>query len=363
MATYVAEALNDPTLYFETLIWTGNGNTPRILTGLDFQPDMVWSKRRDDAAGHNLLDSVRGAGANSELCPSSTGVEGSNAAETYGYLSAFTADGFTVTEGSSDNAYWNNNTATYVAWCWKAGTSFSNDASATSIGSIDSSGSASSDAGFSICSYTGSGSAATIKHGLSSVPKMIITKDKDNSNAWYVYHVSNGNTHGLRLSATDAKEDDATLWNDTNPTSSVYSVGSNTGTNRSANPIIAYCFAEKQGFSKFGSYTGNGNADGTFVYTGFKPAFLMVKITNTTNNWMMWDNKREDVPGANENDNMLRANVSDAELADNNMDFLSNGFKFKKVSAGYNGSGNTYIYMAFAEAPFVNSKGVPCNAR
>ena len=119
MATYVAEDLNDPTLYFETLIWTGDGNTPRTLTGLDFAPNMIWSKRRDDAAGHNVLDSVRGAGANAELCPSSTGAEGSNAAETYGYLSAFTSDGFTVTAGSSDNAYWNNNTATYVAWCWK----------------------------------------------------------------------------------------------------------------------------------------------------------------------------------------------------------------------------------------------------
>ena len=342
MAAYTT--IDNPELYFQVKLWTGNGSNPRTIT-LDgdenMQPDMVWYKCRSHAVPNILLDSVRTAGNDKELQPDDTTAEGGTSADADGYISAFTSNGFTLTEGSSGDHYTNEGSRTFVAYCWKE----------------------SSDAGFDIVTYTGNETARTISHSLSAKPRVIICKGRSVASNWTVQHGSYGAEKQFQLQETDAVADHATTWNDTEPTTSVFSVGTGTACNDNGETFVSYLFAEKQGFSKFGSYTGNGNADGTFVYTGFKPAFLMVKITNTTNNWMMWDNKREDVPGANENDNMLRANVSDAELADNNMDFLSNGFKFKKVSAGYNGSGNTYIYMAFAEAPFVNSKGVPCNAR
>jgi hypothetical protein len=230
-------------------------------------------------------------------------------------------------------------------------------------GSTQSTVSANTTAGFSIVSYTGTGANATVGHGLGSVPQWIITKDRDNSNQWYVYHVGIGNTHGLRLSTTDAKDDDATLWNDTTPTSSVFSVGSNTGTNRSANPIIAYCFADKTGYSKFSSYTGNGNADGAFIYTGFKPALTIIKNSGSTGPWYLFDNKR---PGFNVINVEITANSSDSEATDVSLDFLSNGFKLRKTGTGVNGDGNSYIYMAFAENPFVaNDSGtvVPSTAK
>ena len=339
--------IDDPTLYFETLTWTGDGNTPRTLTGLDFQADMIWSKRRDDAAGHNLLDSVRGAGANSELCPSSNGAEGSNAAETFGYLSAFTSDGFTVTAGSSDNAYWNNNTATYVAWCWKE--------SAT--------------AGFDIVSYTGNGSNRTISHSLSAKPAMMIVKQRSEARDWWVYnknlHGTDGATGVLYLDLTDAAGTSATTsWNSTAPTTSVFSLGTTVGVNKASQTYIAYLFAEKQGFSKFGSYIGNGNVDGTYVHLGFRPAWLLIKRSSASGtDWILHDNKRA---GFNVNDDYLAANTSAAEVTGNtyqNLDLLANGFKKRRSGTGTNTSGETYVYMAFAEQPFVNSKGVPCNAR
>ncbi len=216
MATYVAEALNDPTLYFETLIWTGDGNTPRSLSGLDFQPDMVWSKRRDDAAGHNVLDSVRGAGVDKEIQTNGTGAEGSGRVDEFGYMSAFTSDGFTVTAGSSDNAYWNNNTATYVAWCWKE----------------------SADAGFDIVSWTGNGSSQNISHSLSAVPHFMITKNRSATGDWSTYHKYGGGTKTFYLSNTDAIGTTSSPWNDTTPTSSVFSVGGGAYTNGDGNSII-----------------------------------------------------------------------------------------------------------------------------
>ena len=338
MATYVAEALNDPTLYFETLIWTGDGNTPRSLSGLDFQPNMVWSKRRDDAAGHNVLDSVRGAGVDAELCPSSDGVEGSNNANAYGYLSAFTSDGFTVTAGSSDNAYWNNNTATYVAWNWKE----------------------SADAGFDIVTFTGNGSARTISHSLSAVPKMMAVKNRSTSQSWRIYHNALGATKEIYFDLTDAAGTSSSTWNDTSPTSSVFSVGGGAGSNENTSSIVAYLFSEKQGFSKFGSYIGNGNVDGTFVYTGFRPAMVIQKMSSSGGySWHIFDNKRDP---HNPIDKRLFPDATDGDSTSTNVDFLSNGFKLRSTGTGYNGA-HTHIYAAFAEAPFVNSNGVPCNAR
>ena len=359
--------IDDPTQYFEALIWTGDGNTPRSLTGLEFQPDMVWSKRRDDAAGHNILDSVRGAGVDAELCPSSDGVEGSNNQNAYGYLSAFTSDGFTVTEGSSDNAYWNNNTATYVAWCWKAETSFTNDQSATGVGSIDSAGSINTTAGFSIIGFTGDAqTGTTIAHGLGVKPNMIILKNREPDVAnWQVYHSSLDATDYLQLNSTGASTDSNTRWNDVEPTSSVFTTGSSGDVcgDSSGETFISYCFANVQGFSKFGSYVGNGNADGTFVYTGFRPAYIMSKSHTNTESWIIKDATRDSFNSADTN---LAANSTSSESTwgtEYDIDILSNGFKMRDAAGQTNGSGYGFIYMAFAEAPFVNSGGVPANAR
>ena len=361
--------IDDPTIYFETLLWTGNGNTPRTFTGLDFAPNMTWSKRRDDAAGHNLLDTVRGSGADAELCPSTNGAEGSNNANAYGYLSAYTSDGFTVTEGSSDNAYWNNNTATYVAWNWKAGTSFSNDASATSVGTIDSTGSINTTAGISIISYTGTGSAGTIAHGLGAVPKVVLAKRRSDASNWCMYHASVGNTKALYLNNNTVGATSTTFWNDTNPSSTVFTVGSDAATNGSSDTQIAYCFAEKKGYSKFGSYTGNGHAsDGPYIYLGFRPAIVITKKTDGADDWRIFDNKRSS-SGFNPVDKHIYPYSNGAESSSSTnsvpdgFDFLSNGFKIRQASAGINANGGAYIYMAFAESPFVTSTGIPNNAR
>ena len=346
MAVYTT--IDDPEAYFQAKIYTGTGSSQaQTFDGdTDMQPDMVWIKQRSGVEQHVIFDSVRGV--QKYITPNTTAAEGDTATT----LTAFGSDGFTegghgITGGSS---------GTYAAWCWKANGS----GSSNTDGSINTTKtSANTTSGFSINTFTGSGSAATIGHGLGAVPTMIISKETGGSNAWYVYHVANGNTHGLRLSATDAKEDDATLWNDTTPTSSVYSVGSNTGTNDTT-AMVSYVFTPKQGFSKFGSYTGNGNADNTFVYLGFKPAFVMIKRTNSTKDWYIFDNK---VNPINPTAHYLEPNTSDAQGNYAWIDFLSNGFKIRNTSDGAGGSGDTYIYAAFAEAPFVNSNGVPCNAR
>ena len=359
---YVDENLNDPTKYFEALIWTGDGTSPRTLSGLEFQPDMVWSKRRDDAAGHNLLDSTRGAGENAELCPSSTGIAGSNQAETYGYLSAFTSDGFTVTEGSSDNAYWNNNTATYVSWNWKAGTTSGITTTGSTITLIGYSFSQTS--GFSIVRYHGNETAgAKIPHGLAQKPAMIILKNLNNTEQWCVYHHRNTSapaTDYLLLDSTTATADTDVVWNDTEPDTVNVTLGGNDIVNKNGEDLIGYIFAEKQGYSKFGSYVGNNNANGPFLYCGFKPSFFLVKKTDGTDSWTMLDNKRSPF---NPVDDQLYANGSDAEADADVLDFVSNGIKIRGNGGSYNGSGNNYIFMAFAEAPFVNSEGVPCNAK
>jgi len=226
-------------------------------------------------------------------------------------------------------------------------------------GTIQSNISPNTTSGFSIVSYTGTGSAATIGHGLSSAPKMIITKDLNNSNSWYCYHTGIGNTHGLRLNTTDAKDDDATLWNDTTPTSSVFSVGSNTGTNRSSNPMIAYCFAEKKGYSKIGSYVGSGSD--VFIYTGFKVGWLLVKNADATNGWLVIDTTRSP---ANPQGKYIYTDSGNAEGTVTYGEFFSNGFGWKGTgSVAVNQSGEQFIYMAFADNPFTSSTGTPVTAR
>jgi len=360
MASYTA--IDNPELYFQVKTYTGNGTDDTSIT-LDgdenMQPDLVWLKRRDNAGRNRLFDSVRGA--TKWLRSDDTDAEGTAADS----LKSFDSDGFTLgADSASGGINVNINTETMAAWCWKAGTSFSNDASATSVGSIDSAGSINTTAGFGIIEWSGSAANATIAHGLQAVPKMIICKDTNDTYNWGVYHHKNTSAPEedyLYLNTNAATATSSSVWNDTTPISTVFSVGNAGATNASGtNNMIAYCFAEKQGFSKFGSYTGNGNADGTYVHLGFRPAYVLIKRSSATEYWGVLDNKRNTYNPANL---YLAPNRSDADTTYTTLDFLSNGFKHRSTGAMFNASGSTYIYMAFAEAPFVNSKGVPCNAR
>ena len=350
--------IDKPTDFFNSVLYTGNGSSPRSITGVGFQPDFNWTKSRSASGSHVLANSV--SGANKQLVSNNNSAEATNGA--YGYLSAFGSDGWTMTTGSSDFSRMNTNSTTYVSWNWLAGTSFTNDASATGIGTIDSAGSRNTDAGFSIISYTGTGSAATVAHGLGSTPKMIIVKNRSSSQHWQVYHISTGNTKSSQLSGGGGADTASTYWNNTSPTSTVFSIGTGTPTNGNGNAIIAYCFVEKQGYSKFSSYVGNGSASsGPFVYTGFKPAFVMIKRTDSTSSWEMYDAKRE---GFNPQVHALYANGSNAEdNTDDLLDLLSNGFKLYHDGGGLNASGSSYIFMAFASNPFTTSTGIPACAR
>ena len=341
-----------PSDYFNTITYTGDGSASRNITGVGFQPDWVWGKCRNVSVSHAIYDSVRGA--SNLINTNSSSAEGTNPA-----LNAFVSDGFTV----NSDSYFNGNSNTYVAWNWKAGTSFTNDASATGIGTIDSTGSVNTDAGFSIISYTGNATTnAKVAHGLGVAPSMMIVKKRNGAFNWGIYHKTL-TAHKLLAFTTGTPDDDASYWNDVEPTSSVFNLGSGALTNGSGSTMIAYCFAEKQGYSKFGSYTGNNDDNGTFVYTGFKPAFVMVKITaGQTDNWIMQDNKINSFNGASSQ--RLRPNSSGAEFSSSNeIDLLSNGFKTHGADGEINGSGFSYIYMAFAENPFVTSTGVPATAR
>jgi hypothetical protein len=356
MANYTT--INKSTDYFNTKLYTGNAvdgsGTTQSVTGLDFSPNLVWIKSRSATKSHYLFDVVRGV--NTQL--NSNNANDENVSNS---LTHFLSDGFTL----SDEPEVNESGHTFVSWNWKTETSFTNDASATSIGTIDSTGSVSTDSGFSVISYTGNGSGgATVAHGLGSVPHMYIIKRRNaNSSNWHVYHQGIGETKGLRLNLTNA-ESTTDIWNDTAPTNSVFSLGSSVDVNASGGTYIAYCFAEKTGYSKFGKYSANQNSDGPFSFLGFKPAFLMIKRLGT-DPWMMLDNKRD---GYNVTEKFLAGNASDSEATEGSsvgIDFLSNGFKCRGTSGKYNStnSGVEYIYMAFAEAPLVGSNNVPCTAR
>ena len=357
MAAYTS--IDDPSAYFKVQLYTGDGNSSNAITfndtDTDMQPDLVWIKNRTatSSGSHILNDAVRGT--QKALYPNGTDAE----ASTSDGLSAFGSDGFTVGDGAIIN-YNNDN---YVAWCWKAGTSFTNDASATSVGSIDSAGSINTTSGFAIIRWSGTAANATIAHGIAAPKMMIIKRISGGTESWVVYHQAISPAKHLFLNGTDAENADTNNFQNTATTSSVFSVGTYNQMNASGtNNMIAYCFAEKQGFSKFGSYTGNGNADGTFVYTGFRPAWFLTKKSSASgNNWTLWDNKRD---AKNPMDLLLHPNSSNAENdSGDNIDFCSNGVKLRNTAGGNNASGATYIFMAFAEAPFVNSNGVPCNAR
>jgi hypothetical protein len=338
--------LDTPSDYFSTKLYTGTGANQSI-TGVGHQPDLVWIKDRTNTNNQVWTDSVRGV---EKVILSNA----NNAETTYtDGLVAFTSDGFNL--GDDDDGQMNVSGNACVSWNWKAGGS----ASSNTDGSITSTVSANTTAGFSIVSYTGNGTAgATIGHSLGQKPDMMIIKTRDGVNHFFVYHTSLGATKHILVNETDAAASFTVTWNDTEPTSSVFSVGTSFGTNKSGDNYIGYCFTEKKGYSKFGSYTGNANNDGAFIYLGFKPAFFMVKKTDATDDWRMFDNKR---PGRNVIDDELKANTSGAEGTGDKMDFLSNGVKFR-ISTSVNTS-NSFIYMAFAESPFVTSTGIPTTAR
>ena len=347
--------IDNPELYFQTVLWTGNGSSSRSITldgSEDMQPDWVWIKARTGSEGtqqHYVYDVVRGA--TKYIQTSTTNVEGTKS----NGLSAFASDGFTVGDDNANNA----SSTTYVAWCWRA----SGSSSSNSNGSRSSTVSANNDAGFSIVKWTGNNSNTTVGHGLNAAPSAIITKSLASTKQWAYGgdNLNNWNNY-IPLSDTDVSYNDATMWNDTAPTSTVFTVGTSNLTN-SPSDMIGYCFVEKQGFSKFGSYTGNGNTDGVFVYTGFRPAFVMTKRTDGISHWLMKDNKRDSF---NVSDTLLVANDNDSESnwgTGRKIDFLSNGFKARSTSTGLNVSGASYIFLAFAESPFVNSSKVPNNAR
>jgi len=343
--------INKSSLHMNTKTFTGNGGTQSI-TGVGFQPDMTWLKKRNGTANHHLVDSVRGVGY--YLYPNLTNAQGGSGNS---LLTSFNSDGFTLDSGADSNA----SGATGVSWNWKAGTTSGITQGSATI--TPSSYSINATAGFSIIKWQGTNAHASVPHGLGVAPKMIIIRRLESSSSWVVYHHSIGNTKRLTLDSNAAESGASGGWfNNTSPTADLFHVGTDGGSNGSTDNYIAYCFAEKTGYSKFVSYVGNGNADGTFIYTGFKPAFILLKHTTSAESWHLFDGKRANL--FNPVNGRLQADSSGAEYTGKNVfDFVSNGFKLKDNNGAYNGSGSTYIYMAFAEAPLVGTNNVPCTAR
>jgi len=323
--------------YFNTKLYTGTGSS-NALTGVGFQPDWVWIKCRDDSHNHQVFDSVRGV--HKRMRTDTDGAETTSSES----LKTFDSDGFTL--GTQTNV--NQSSGTFASWNWKA----NGAGSANTDGTISSTVSANTTSGFSIVKWTGTGSSGTIGHGLGVAPKVVIVKRYSASADW-VYYTStiDGSMDYLYLNLTNAKVDSGNPV----PTSSVFQKSDTNGETQ-----IAYCFAEKTGYSKFGSYTGNNNTDGPFIYTGFKPAFIIVKPISGVEHWTMYDNKRT---GYNPTNYQLYPNLSSSEATLSELDIVSNGFKIRSQTGRLNSSGVTMIYMAIAEAPLVGTNNVPCTAR
>ena len=339
--------IKKPSDYFNTKLYTGTGSATSI-TGVGFQPDWVWIKKRNGTTSHTVTDSVRGV--NKQLFTNEVEAE-----ESYtSVLTAFDSDGFSLSTAGLINA----SSDTYASWNWLA----NGAGSANTDGATASTVSANTTAGFSIVKYTGAG-ATTYGHGLGATPNMIIIKKLNSADDWFVYHhtlltPSATQKQFILLNSTSAFASNGSATTFTSVSNSTFGVGTDDKISESGDSFIAYCFAEKQGYSKFGSYTGNGNADGTFVYTGFKPAFVMAKSSTSVTEWHMADTARR--PN-NPNDVYLAASSSAAESTSNGVDFLSNGIKINTSQGGWNQSGATFIYMAFAEEPLVGDN--PATAR
>jgi hypothetical protein len=354
--------IDDPSEYFQTKIYTGTGSSQAYTNdgNSNLQPDWLWIKIRGSADGHHLFDSTRGVTKRIHTDSNSAEVtisDGSN-------LTAFGSNGFTL----GGNGGVNGSSSTYVAWQWKANggttTSFS-ESGDNPAGAHQ----ANTTAGFSIVTYTGTGGNGTVAHGLGAKPNVMFQKKLSATASWVVYHdkiASDPATDYLELNGTIGAVDYATHFNDTEPTSTVFTVGTDGAVNGDGVTNVMYCFTEIKGYSKFGSYTGNGAQDGTFVYTGFKPAWILAKRTDTNGkNWYIADSTRSP---SNITKAFLSPNLTDAEdtsgdATDAYFDILSNGFKLRQDFSHLNASGSTQIYMAFAEHPFVSSKGVPTTAR
>ena len=336
--------INKGSDYFGVLTYTGDGAASKTVVdtnAVSFQPDFVWVKGRSGATDHALYDAVRGT--TKDLVSNSTAAETTQSTG----LTGFVNGGFTV----GNLAKMNTSGATYVAWCWKAGNSTSSNTS----GSITSTVSVNTTAGFSVVTYTGTGANATVGHGLGVAPKMVIVKNRTTAgDEWCVWHTSLTNaTYYLYLNGTVAQAVDTTFWNSTAPSSTVISLGSNGRTNRSSSSMVCYAWAEIAGFSKFTSYTGNGSADGPFIFCNFRPKFVMIKRTvNAGGSWAIYDTARNTYNVANLS---LYPNLSSADDTYDVLDFTSNGFKIRTSSLGVNQSGDTFIVAAFAESPFKNS--------
>ena len=330
-------AIDNPAAYFNTVLYTGDGvaigSGGNTITGVGFHADFTWIKRRAGSTDHNsLFDAVRGA---TQILHSNTTDADSDNNET---LTSWNSDGFVL--GNVGEV--NGDGQTQVAWNWKE--------SAT--------------AGFDIVVMEGTGSARTQAHSLSAIPHFMVVKSIDDADNWFVYHHQNTaapETDKLKLDETAATADDNTIWNDTAPTSSVFTVGTTNGVNKDDSDFVAYLWAEKQGFSKFSKYTGFGNAENVFVYCGFRPAFILLKQSSGAGeDWIIYDEHREPYNG---DVNRLRASANSVESSDSYIDITSTGFKCRTTDGTVSGNGDVHIFMAFADSPIVNSEGVPNNAR
>ena len=324
--------IDDPSVYFRVKIFSGNSGTQSITfdeTDTNMQPDLVWIKNREHANHHVFFDAVRGT---SKVFYGNL----TNAEATVTGVTAFDSNGFTLGNDSDTNRSSNS----HIAWCWKE--------SAVS--------------GMDIVSFTGNGSARTISHNLSAVPEWILIKKRSGTDAGAVYVGANGNTNGLLLSETNANDDEL-YWNDTTPTSSVFTVGTLSNVNTNTETYIAYLFAPKQGYSSFGTYLGNGNdPDGPYIHLGFSASVIIIKRTDSADDWKV-HTKKVEVHNPLNQSVKINSNVAEATETDHEIDFLASGFKLKENNSAFNASGGTYVYLAFAESPVVNSKGVPNNAQ
>ena len=353
--------IDDPSAHFHIQLYTGNGSSGNSITNDanagDFKPDWLWIKPRSLADNHVVFDTTRGN--DKQLKVNSTDAQDTHSPARV----TIESDGFDL--DTTDQNY-NQNSATYVAWQWKANGGSLTTAS-ESGSNVGYSRQVNTTAGFAIIKYTGLGAVAAVIHGMSATPAFFTVKNLGGGGwSWYTYHHKNTQypwTDNLYLNNQDGTTDNATVWDDQAPNSTEIKIGTNGGVNADGNDYIMYAFAEKQGFSKFGSYVANGSTDGPFIYTGFKPAWVLAKRSNGgSENWNINDNKRSPF---NVTKIKLSPNLNNAEAEDTgySIDFLSNGFKIRNDGGDHNSSGDTYVYVAFAEHPFVSSEGVPVTAR
>ena len=348
-------SIDNPGIYFNTITYTGNGSATRTITGAGFQPDLIINKNRSSTNAHFVWDAVRG---NNKAIQTNDIVAESDVTSDFGSggMGSAASDGFNIVSGTSNSSNVNNSGNNFVAWCWKANGS----GSSNTEGNTDTTISANTTSGFSIIDGCDSlNDDDTFGHGLESAPNMVWLKRLDDVSGWRVFYtgITSGSTLALNGTGAVASDNDCIK----SVSSTLVTIkGSGTGGSEGSGQNVAYAWHSVQGFSKIGTYSTNNNADGPYIFTGFSPAFVMLKVVaGNTGGWDIWDNKR----GFNPNEEVLQANANSAEASNDAIDLLSNGFKIRNTSGNVNGSGDTILYMAFAEAPFVNSNGVPCNAR